>query len=202
MFFFLCLTINIWDETERKYFFHKESKSPYHCTHHKSHCTRHKTYPLRILQKTNLVDLCLRGVHIQLTPICLAGPRDTIRIHLTQESLTASEGLCHHPWALYPTQLQWRNLTSSPHKQELSVIVESWENYLEPTWLAGYFKKYTERFPSEGELSVCSQTAGWFLAPTDGFLVVIRHRKTNIIWYHLYVESKKGIQMSLFTKQK
>ena len=30
----------------------------------------------------------------------------------------------------------------------------------------------------------------------------VRQRKTNIIWYHLYVESKKMIQMSLFTKQK
>ena len=26
--------------------------------------------------------------------------------------------------------------------------------------------------------------------------------KTNIIWYHLYVESKKTVQMNLFTKQK
>ena len=30
----------------------------------------------------------------------------------------------------------------------------------------------------------------------------VRQRKTNIIWYHLHVESKKMIQMSLFTKQK
>ena len=30
----------------------------------------------------------------------------------------------------------------------------------------------------------------------------VRQRKTNIIWYHLLVESKKMIQMSLFTKQK
>ena len=30
----------------------------------------------------------------------------------------------------------------------------------------------------------------------------VRQRKTNIIWYHLYVESKKMIQMNLFTKQK
>ena len=29
----------------------------------------------------------------------------------------------------------------------------------------------------------------------------VRHRKTNI-WYHLYVESNKMIQVSLFTKQK
>ena len=30
----------------------------------------------------------------------------------------------------------------------------------------------------------------------------ISQRKTNIIWYLLYVESKKIAQMSLFTKQK
>ena len=30
----------------------------------------------------------------------------------------------------------------------------------------------------------------------------VSQRKTNIIWCHLYVESKKMIQMNLFTKQK
>ena len=30
----------------------------------------------------------------------------------------------------------------------------------------------------------------------------VNQRKTNIILYHLYVESKKMIQMSLFTKYK
>ena len=30
----------------------------------------------------------------------------------------------------------------------------------------------------------------------------INHRKRNIIWYHLYVESKIMIQMNLFTRQK
>ena len=33
-------------------------------------------------------------------------------------------------------------------------------------------------------------------------LTEISQTKTNIIWYHLYVESKKMIQMNLFTKQK
>ena len=28
----------------------------------------------------------------------------------------------------------------------------------------------------------------------------VNQRKTNIIWYHLHVESKKVIQMNLFTK--
>ena len=30
----------------------------------------------------------------------------------------------------------------------------------------------------------------------------VSQRKTNIIWYHLYVESLKMIQINLFTKQK
>ena len=30
----------------------------------------------------------------------------------------------------------------------------------------------------------------------------VSQTKTNIIWYHLYRESKKMIQMNLFTKQK
>ena len=29
----------------------------------------------------------------------------------------------------------------------------------------------------------------------------VSQTKTNIIWYHLYVESKRMIQMNLFTKQ-
>ena len=30
----------------------------------------------------------------------------------------------------------------------------------------------------------------------------VSQRKTNIIWYHLHVESKKMTQMNLFTKRK
>ena len=30
----------------------------------------------------------------------------------------------------------------------------------------------------------------------------VSQTKTNIIWYHLYVESKKMIEMNLFTKQR
>ena len=30
----------------------------------------------------------------------------------------------------------------------------------------------------------------------------VSQTKTNIIWYHLYVDSKKKIQMNLFIKQK
>ena len=42
---------------------------------------------------------------------------------------------------------------------------------------------------------------------TDGlrdFIILseVGERKRNIIWYHLHVESKKLIQMNLFTRQK
>ena len=30
----------------------------------------------------------------------------------------------------------------------------------------------------------------------------ISQKKTNAIWYHLYVESKKKVQISVYTKQK
>ena len=35
-----------------------------------------------------------------------------------------------------------------------------------------------------------------------GIIIIseVRQIKTNIIWYHLYVESKETIQMNLFTK--
>ena len=32
--------------------------------------------------------------------------------------------------------------------------------------------------------------------------MIVRKRKTNITWYHLYVEFKKMIHMNLFTKEK
>ena len=36
----------------------------------------------------------------------------------------------------------------------------------------------------------------------SNFHFQVRQRKINIIWYHLFVESFKMIQMNLFTKQK
>ena len=34
------------------------------------------------------------------------------------------------------------------------------------------------------------------------YRVKLSQTKTNIIWYHLYVESRKMVQMNIFTKQK
>ena len=39
-------------------------------------------------------------------------------------------------------------------------------------------------------------------APQDYHTKWSKSEKANIIWYHLYVESKKMIQMNLITKQK
>ena len=38
--------------------------------------------------------------------------------------------------------------------------------------------------------------------PRDTVLSEVNQIKKNIIWYHLYVESKKIVQINLFTKQK
>ena len=38
--------------------------------------------------------------------------------------------------------------------------------------------------------------------PETVILSKVRQRKTNIMWYHLYVESKKWYKWTLFTKQK
>ena len=45
--------------------------------------------------------------------------------------------------------------------------------------------------------AICSNVDG----PRD-YHMKWSQRKTNIIWYHLYVESKKIIQMNSFTNQK
>ena len=44
--------------------------------------------------------------------------------------------------------------------------------------------------------------AATWMDPEIITLSEVSQRKTNIMWYHLYVESKKMIQMNLFTKQK
>ena len=52
----------------------------------------------------------------------------------------------------------------------------------------------------EGNIAICSNMDGsreyhskWSISDKE---------KTNIIWYHLYVESKNIIEMNLYTKQK
>ena len=51
----------------------------------------------------------------------------------------------------------------------------------------------------EWDTAICSNVDG----PRD-YHTVSELRQTNVLWYHLYVESKKKetIQMSLFTNQK
>ena len=42
----------------------------------------------------------------------------------------------------------------------------------------------------------------WNDAICSNTIIILNQTKTNIIWYHLHVESKKLIQMNLLTKQK
>ena len=44
--------------------------------------------------------------------------------------------------------------------------------------------------------------AATWMDPEITILSEISQRKTNVIWYHLYVDSKNIIQRNLFTKQK
>ena len=44
--------------------------------------------------------------------------------------------------------------------------------------------------------AICSDMDGC----RDGHMSEVRQRKWNIVWYHLFVESKEMIQMNLFIK--
>ena len=54
-----------------------------------------------------------------------------------------------------------------------------------------------KEFEKEWNIAICSNMDG----PTD-YHSKWSQTKINIIWYHLYVESKNMIQMNLITKQK
>lgn len=155
MFFFPCLTINIWDETERKYFFYKESKSLYHCTHHQ-HMSQNSTTenPPKDQPNWSLPPWCSHP-----TRSCLFGRTER---HYQN---TYDPRVPHSIRGIVLSSLspvQWHNLTSSPHKQELSAIVESWENYLEPTWLLDTLKNTQKDFLVKRSYMCVSRQQGGF----------------------------------------
>ena len=62
--------------------------------------------------------------------------------------------------------------------------------------------KYTMEYYSAIKKNEIMPFAATWMDPEISILSEVSQPKTNIIWYHLYVESKKVIQINLFTKQK
>ena len=61
---------------------------------------------------------------------------------------------------------------------------------------------YTKEYHSTIKKNKIMPFAATLMQLTIIILSEVNQTKTNIIWYHLYVESKKMVQMNLFTKQK
>ena len=61
-----------------------------------------------------------------------------------------------------------------------------------------YTMEYYSAIKKEWNNAIYSNMDG----PRDYHTKWVRQRKTNTIWYHVHVESKKYIQMNLFMKQK
>ena len=80
----------------------------------------------------------------------------------------------------------------------LFIIVKTWKqpNY---AWTYEWIKMWYKYTKKKNQIMPFAATC------LDLEIIIIsevRHRKTNIICYHLYVKSKKVIQMNLSVKQK
>ena len=69
-------------------------------------------------------------------------------------------------------------------------------------WIKKMWHIYTMEYYSAIKRNEIELFAATWMQLEMIILSEVRQRKTNIIWYHLYVESKKMIQTNLFTKQK
>ena len=76
------------------------------------------------------------------------------------------------------------------------LLVSSTEEWIKKMWYI-YKMEYYPAIEKEGNNTICSNMDG----PIDCH-AKWSQRRTNIVCYHLYVESKKMIQMNSFTKQK
>ena len=107
-------------------------------------------------------------------------------ILVTQEGLNFSTTFLktREAWGhLFSTLFDWRFLQKS-------------DRWIKKMWYI-YTKEYYSAI-KKNEIMPFTET--WM----DLEIIIlseVRQRKTNIIWYHFYVESKKMIQMNLFTKQ-
>ena len=84
-------------------------------------------------------------------------------------------------------------------------IAKTWKKPkcpLTDVWIKKMWYKYTMEYYSAIKKNEIMPFAATWMDPEISILSEVSQPKTNIIWYHLYVESKKVIQINLFTKQK
>ena len=116
-------------------------------------------------------------------------------------------------WMLNLSQLYYSPLSSSSRSSLVPLYFQPLEWYHLHIWGCWYWVfivcKYWVKLNSENNplLSIKMNEIMPFVATQMDLEIIIlsevNQRKTNIIWYHLYVEPKKKmIQMNLFAKQK
>ena len=82
-------------------------------------------------------------------------------------------------------------------------IAKTWKKPkcpLTDVWIKKMWYKYTMEYYSAIKKNEIMPFAATWMDPEISILSEVS--QPNIIWYHLYVESKKVIQINLFTKQK
>ena len=111
-----------------------------------------------------------------------------------------------HSWAIYPEKtIIWKDTCTPGFIAALFTIAKTRKQPKCPSteeWIKKMGYIYTienySAIKKEWNDTICSNMSG----PRDYHIKwIVRQRMTNI-WYHLYAESKKMIQMNLFSKEK
>ena len=91
---------------------------------------------------------------------------------------------------------------SQTWKKPKCPLTDEWIKKMCCMWIYIYVYIYTMEYYSAIKKNEIMSFAATWMDLEIIILSEVSQTKTNIIWYHLYVESKKMIQMNLFTKQK
>ena len=110
-----------------------------------------------------------------------------------------------HSWAnIHKNHSTKRYMHPSVH-QALFTMTKTWTQPKWPSteeWIKKTHYIYTMEYYSAIKKNEIMPFSATWMDPERIMLSEVTQRKMNIIWYHLYVESKKMIQMDLLTKQK
>ena len=107
---------------------------------------------------------------------------------------------------IYPEKNTVRKDTCTPmFTAVLFTIAKTWKQPKRPLtdeWIKKMWYIYTMEYYSVIKKNEIMPFAATWMDLQIIILNEVRQRKTNIMWYKLYVESKKNDKMNLFTKQK